>query len=246
MIHTQNVICVVGMHRSGTSMVTHLLHHSGLHLGPPDRILGPHESNPKGHFENLDFIDVNADLLNHFGGSWDAPPLLEEGWEEDPSLGPILDKAETLLKAFAEEPVWGWKDPRTTLFLPFWKSLLPDMRLVVCIRNPIEVAKSLEARNGMDIQKGLSLWEHYMSEAMRHTEDSNRILVFYDDFFRRPDREISNILLFCGLDVKKSAGDIICRKSRHHRCTPINYPPEHPMEDPLDQYFALRSRVQMA
>ena len=68
------VVCIVGMHRSGTSMVTRLLNLCGLDLGAEQDLLGPDRGNPLGHFEHKGFKGLDESLLAHFGGSTDNPP----------------------------------------------------------------------------------------------------------------------------------------------------------------------------
>ena len=82
------VICIVGMHRSGTSLIAQLLKQSGLYLGSEERLLGSNVGNQDGHFENVEFIDLNDSLLQHLGGSWEHPPELPSGWEKAASLEP--------------------------------------------------------------------------------------------------------------------------------------------------------------
>jgi hypothetical protein len=65
------------MHRSGTSMIAHLLNLCGLDLGPSEQLLSPQGDNPLGFFENEGFRRVNDALLKHFGCSWQKPPVLE-------------------------------------------------------------------------------------------------------------------------------------------------------------------------
>ncbi|MGH7801319.1 MAG: hypothetical protein ACREOW_11955 [Thermodesulfobacteriota bacterium] len=111
-----NVICIIGMHRGGTSMVARLLNLCGLDLGPSEQIMPPNEANPLGYFENVNFsYKIDDALLAHFGGSWDNPPLFKEGWEYDPSLEQIVNEAKSLLQTFSNNSQWGWKDPRATI-----------------------------------------------------------------------------------------------------------------------------------
>ena len=76
-------VCIIGMHRSGTSMVANLLRRHGLSLGPDECLLGANESNQAGHFEHAGFVEINEALLKQLGGSWDNPPRLQSGWEQD-------------------------------------------------------------------------------------------------------------------------------------------------------------------
>ncbi|MHC4267819.1 MAG: sulfotransferase [Planctomycetota bacterium] len=214
-----DVICVIGMHRSGTSMVTRLLNLCGLYLGPSEQFLLPNENNPMGYFENEGFVQINNALLTHFGGSWYNPPLFKEDWKNDYSLEQIVQETRALLKTFSKSSQWGWKDPRATVLLPFWKSLIPQLRFVICVRSPLEVARSLFRHAGIPIQKGFYLWNHYMRAAIRDTEGHQRIFTFYEDFFKDASGEINRLIEFCGLqkpDDISSINSAISGELKHH------------------------------
>ena len=218
-------ICIIGMHRTGTSMVARLLNLCGLDLGHPERLLGPDEGNALGHFENIGFLEINEKLLAHHNGAWDDPPSLQDGWERDPSLEPLAREARSLIASFTDSPHWGWKDPRTTILLPFWRSLVPELKFVVCLRSPLEVAKSLNARNAIPIDQGAYLWNHYMRAAIRNTEGVDRLFTFYEDFFTDPPDEIDRLVGFCGLrtpDDRSSLDDAISGEARHHATTAVD------------------------
>ena len=82
----QKDVIILGMHRSGTSMVSGLLTNLGVDLG--EDALGPLISNPRGHFEDGDFLGLNNAILAAAGGTWDDPPaapaILETGWKISP------------------------------------------------------------------------------------------------------------------------------------------------------------------
>jgi len=196
----KNVICIIGMHRSGTSMVARLMNQCGLNLGPEERLLGPNADNTMGHFEHMGFLEIDDALLKHFGGSWDNPPILNSGWENDINLGELVAKAEKLIDTFTNSAPWGWKEPRTTLLLPFWQKLLPHLRYVICIRDPLEAARSLATRDGISIRAGAQLWSQYTRVAIQNTEGRPRLLTFYEDYFRDPLDEVKRVAGFCGLE----------------------------------------------
>ncbi|MGH9986827.1 MAG: sulfotransferase, partial [Nitrososphaeraceae archaeon] len=214
-----NVICIIGMHRSGTSMIARLLNLYGLDLGPEEKLLGPNASNALGHFEHTDFLKIDDELLEHFGGSWDNPPDLEPGWQHDSSLEKFVHEAKSLVSTFSESNTWGWKEPRTTILLPFWGSLLPNLRFVICLRSPVEVARSLVGRDGISIEKSFYLWNHYMRAAIRDTEGYPRIFTFYEDYFRDASTEIERLVDFCGLPKQDDLSQVqaaIVQDLRHH------------------------------
>ncbi len=218
--HSQkpNVICMIGMHRSGTSMIARLLERCGLYLGPADQLVGPDVGNPLGHFEHVGFHEIDDALLEHLGGSWHTPPPLNAEWEHDASLEGIRQRSKALLQTFSGRSLWGWKDPRTTILLPFWMSLIPGLRFVICVRSPLEVARSLEKRDGMSIGAGAYLWKRYMRAAIVYTEKYPRIFTFYEDFFRNPLDEISRLVKFCGLEMVRDSHlkTAISGELRHH------------------------------
>jgi hypothetical protein len=62
---------VFSLHRSGSSAAAGVLHHMGIHMG--ESLWAPFSSNPKGHYENLEFIALNDKILEFVGAAWDAP-----------------------------------------------------------------------------------------------------------------------------------------------------------------------------
>jgi hypothetical protein len=213
------VVCIVGMHRSGTSMIARLLHQCGLDLGPSERLLKADATNPLGHFEHRGFLDIDRQLLKHFKATWHEPPELQPGWHLDPGLKPLLSEAKAVAATFDGRSPWGWKEPRASLFLPFWKEAIPNMRFVICIRNPLEVGRSLEQRNHIPIRKGAALWYRYVRASLEDTEGSPRIFSFFEDFFYNGSGEIARLLRFCGLPVPGNNLDLssaVALELRHH------------------------------
>jgi hypothetical protein len=143
----QKAICIAGAHRSGTSMVTRLLHRCGLELGPQSELMPPQGDNPEGFWEHLGFVALNDQLLSELGGAWDLPPKADED-VTGARLDPLRLKARLLIEKFDSASVWGWKDPRNSLTLPFWYQLWPQLKTIVVVRNPLEVAHSMRERNG--------------------------------------------------------------------------------------------------
>jgi hypothetical protein len=133
------VICVAGMPRSGTSLVTQLLHRCGLDLGPPEQLMAASINNTDGFWENVKFVQINERLLAAKGGKWFAPPAMLHVTPE------ITAEAKSIVAQFEGLEWWGWKDPRNAITLPFWKTLLPTMKVLVCVRHPAETAASLAA-----------------------------------------------------------------------------------------------------
>lgn len=154
-----HILVIAGMHRSGTSSLAQILNNAGLRLG--NRLLAANDFNRKGHFENLDFVEFHKSVLLDHGISHD-------GWTLEGALAVSDDlrkKAQELVDNNSQPEPWGWKDPRTTLFLDFWANQLPDCNFVLVHRSPWEVVDSLFRRGDATFQAdplfALQIWEHY-------------------------------------------------------------------------------------
>ncbi len=85
------------MHRSGTSLAARALDLLGVSLGDPDRLQPAGRDNPAGYWENRYVTELDDELLAALGGSWDQPPVLTPGWEADPALDELRDRARGVL-----------------------------------------------------------------------------------------------------------------------------------------------------
>lgn len=194
-------IAVAGMHRSGTSMVTRALHDSGLHLigRDADTLIRAAEDNPEGFWENQAIVACNDDLLEATGGTWDHPPELPPQGADDPRVADIVEAARLAIAGLSEHEHWGFKDPRLCLTMPFWLDLIPDLRVIVCVRHPLEVALSLKRRNQNSYALGLALWERYYATALATVPADRRLVSHYDSFFSDPVGELGRVCEFAGL-----------------------------------------------
>jgi hypothetical protein len=158
-------ILITGMHRSGTSAASRMVNFAGAWLGAPDELLPPGPDNPSGFWERLDVMNFNDNLLAALGRTWDTELALPCGWENDPAVAPFYDALTDLIKsAFGGRPLWAVKDPRLCLLLPLWKKVLAGLGVsfscLLVVRHPLDVAASLEARNGFCLEKGLACWRN--------------------------------------------------------------------------------------
>lgn len=162
-------IVILGMHRSATSLIAKSLHIAGCSMG--DDLLGPSASNPWGHWEDKDFLHLNDRILGAAGGSWDKPPpeseILKIGGLFDGEISKKVQAKNDSAKAY----VWGWKDPRTTLTIRLFHRYLTNPVYVSCVRDPLEVGKSLEGRGDMGREAGRVLAREYNSRMLKFLHD---------------------------------------------------------------------------
>lgn len=198
-------VCITGMHRSGTSLLALLLHGCGLNLGRESELIPPTRDNPDGHWEHREFVAVNDALLAALGGGWDLPPELPARWTQRPEIAPLKAHARKLIAGFPADRVWGWKDPRTSLTLGFWREVLPALKTILCVRHPVEVALSLRRRGLSSYAFGYALWLRHQRQALADTDGAARLITHYDAFFHRPEAELRRVLRFAGIEAEEAA-----------------------------------------
>jgi hypothetical protein len=138
-------IILTGMHRSGTSAIARLTQGLGLNLG--SNLLPATVNNLHGHFEDMAFIRFHDKLIARVFPER-APfcewlPLADAAtsWTDEDQ-----DEACDLWETHQKAGGAAWKDPRTSLFLDLWTSVLPDAKVIVCLRHPYQVHLSLLRR----------------------------------------------------------------------------------------------------
>jgi hypothetical protein len=179
--------------------VSGVLNLLGFHIGRQSVLMPANESNPKGYWEHQLLTDLNDELLSRLGGTWHTPPAFPSGWQNAPEIEDIRQRARALIQEeFGPHKFWGWKDPRNCLLLPFWQPLLPPMRYLICLRNPVEVAKSLLRRDGFSVEKSFDLWLLHVKSALVHTENRPRLFVRYEELLADPHVELQRIGDFLG------------------------------------------------
>ncbi|MBI4322307.1 MAG: hypothetical protein HY675_27760 [Chloroflexi bacterium] len=160
------------MHRSGTSLVSSLLQKGGVNMG--EKLIAPDRGNPRGYFEDPDFVEFHDRAFVARG--CDGLPTSEFVFEPTPGE---VEEARGLIKRREGPAMWGWKDPRTCLFLEFWHQLVPEPRFVLLYRHPLDVLLSLVRRGdlrALGLSRGIQAWYVYSSRVMefyeRHRESS--------------------------------------------------------------------------
>jgi hypothetical protein len=217
-------VCVLGFHRSGTSVAARVLNLLGVDLGPSEDLLDARDDdNPTGYWEPRWLNELNDELLAAIGGDAWQPLQAELGWESRPELEPLRKWArERLDRAFGNAALWGWKDPRTSLTFPFWKGLASDLWFVVCVRSPSDAVDSAVRRGAPSLSRFAwgQLWLEYTARAMMHSDPERRILVFYEDLIADPQKEVLRLAAFLGdesLADPAAVGEAVRRDLQHHR-----------------------------
>ena len=221
------VVCIIGTPRSGTSLTARILNIAGVYLGPDDDMVPAGRWNPTGFWENRRVAALNRRLLKSLERNSAAPPRLPPGWAGSDGLAGEREEARALLsETFDGHRLWGWKEAGGTLVLPFWQQLLPDMRYVICLRNPVDVAASAAGIEGLTESQALAAWPGHLAAALAYTTGRLRIFVNYDDYLHARRQTVERLWRFIGNESGPTEAEVhrleapIDENLLHHR-TPL-------------------------
>lgn len=154
-------VILLGMHRSGTSLMARLLRDVGIHMG----------TWLSRDAEAVFFQRLNRRIYGAVDSKWGYVDSLVEAMGSEQF---IERHTNAVLRAFlkdrhilrrdigivqffgrevweamgrGEDIAWGWKDPRTTLAIPIWVRVFPQARWLHIVRNGIDVAISTHRRS---------------------------------------------------------------------------------------------------
>lgn len=154
------VLIIGGMHRSGTSLVASILQNLGLNIG--NKLVEVDQRNPRGFFEDAEFYEFHQQALR----SRHKTPYLKETFIFEPTPAEKV-RAQALIDQRSHQERWGWKDPRTCLFLDFWDELIPNAQYLFVYRHPLDVLLSFIRRtepHTVGLLEALTSWQIYNSK----------------------------------------------------------------------------------
>jgi hypothetical protein len=180
--HPRKAILVLGMSRSGTSLIAHILHTLGASL--PDDLIGPNPGNPTGHWEPRALVEINDQILSHVRLAWNDPRPLPDGWVNSAEAhGFALQIKQQIEREYSDSRLLLIKDPRLCRLLPLYCDALEMMDIepsvVLQVRPPAEVVRSLCQRDGIAANLSQLLWLRSVTEAEWHSRDYPRIWLDY-------------------------------------------------------------------
>jgi len=219
-------ILVLGMHRSGTSAVVRMLNYLGCDL--PKTLLGANRTNETGHWESIPICRLDDRILASAGTDWNDWLELNPGWMESPKREEFRDEALGVLEEeFGSSRLFVLKDPRICRLVPFWLDCLEQAGarplIVFPVRNPLEVAASLEKRNGFEPGLGQLLWLRHVLDAEFASRGTPRFFTSYDRVLNEWARTAQDAQAVLGITwprmsqhVVTEIEDFLSQKHRHH------------------------------
>ncbi|MNQ70291.1 hypothetical protein D3C85_849240 [compost metagenome] len=221
------VLVVLGMHRSGTSVLSAGLEALGVEFG--DNLIPARADNPKGYWEDARLVAFNEEILAACGFS-SGDMGLADGRLLDPAhFGDWVQRAKLLLKELlVGKSELGIKDPRMPRLMPIWQAAFDALELrvdyVIAARHPLSVAASLAARDQLSQEKSLQLWYEHSCRATQWALCRGAVVVDYDRLLAAPREELFRIGQRLSLQVDEPGCsrftdevlDVGLRHSSHH------------------------------
>ncbi len=184
---TDTPLIVLGMHRSGTSLLAGTIQASGVFLGEAKSLMPAQaEINAKGFWEHESIVAIHDEILTTLGSHWSHIASLPEGWHKDSRIEPYRQALiDIIKKEFSGSGLWGLKDPRMCRLLPLWLSIFKELnttpKFIIISRHPYEVAASLTKRDkDLTWQYSLFLWLKYVLEAEEHSSGYDRSWITFE------------------------------------------------------------------
>ena len=184
-IKSKAAVLVCGMHRSGTSAVARTLNLLGCSL-PVSLIPGRPSENELGFWESQTIVELNKEILASGGSAWDDCEPFDPGWYQTPVADAFREQAGNLLASeFGTSRFFVLKDPRICRILPFWIEAIEAFDatpFIVCpIRNPFDVATSLNIRDRIAPARALLIWLRHVLDSELASRSHRRTFVRYED-----------------------------------------------------------------
>lgn len=190
------VVVVLGMHRSGTSIVAKSLELYDILIG--SNLLPGGLENPKGFYEDQDILQLNKDILSALNSRWDYLSC------ESIANLPADDKEKfeqrahaIAAKNFFGKGLWGFKEPRTLRLLSFWSDFFGRWDIVpkyiIVTRNPDDIAESLFLRNLLPYMHSYALIAVYYRDLLEIMRSNQVALIDYDQLLDSPKDELTRV-----------------------------------------------------
>jgi hypothetical protein len=221
------VVLVLGMHRSGTSALTRMLNLLGCDL--PKTLIGAGRYNETGHWESLEICKLNDRILASADSNWSDWREFDSDWLNTPQADKIREEAAAVLDdEYGDSRLFVSKDPRNCRLVGFWSAVFNEMKIkpviILTIRNPIEVAASLESRNGFDRALGHLLWLRHVLDAEHASRGMARIFTSYDklmtdwrEIAKQTKKKMRFLIPRPSREVARKIDTFLSPGLRHHR-----------------------------
>jgi hypothetical protein len=196
---TKRLVLVVGVGRSGTSLLTGMLGQAGFHIPQPE--VKADDTNPRGFGEPQWVVDLHQRLLRArritVNDSRPAAWASTGAAADDEAVR--TEVRDWLRTQFAAADTVVVKDPRTVWFLPLWRRCADDLGVatsfVTMLRHPAEIVASARRSYGTwqtDASRAAA-WLNVTLETERLTRGTRRAFVGYERLLQEWESEFQRV-----------------------------------------------------
>lgn len=221
-------IVIVGMQRSGTSVVAQILNELGVSFGDPAQLAEADNSNAQGYWEHkvISWEARKFELSLSLANLGISP--LPENWREYPRTPTLLQQFANTVQRELSEPISAWKDPDNSWMLPFIIAAMDAIgtrpRFVICLRDPRETMLSVLSRTGTKPEQTLLQWLRHNLCALDDSRRFSRAVVSFDAIYTSPEIVRNSLAERLGLPLAKTDSKVIDANLRHQASPELDLP----------------------
>lgn len=189
-------ICILGTPNAGSDIIARLLTRCGLksELKDSDNTLNP-----------ADLSRLNNRIFRELGSPWYNLPEIKPGWSNTPGFDKLKTEIQAVVSNQPKLESFIWQDIRIGLTLEFWLKIFPESKLILCLRNPVEVAKSMSSDkdtvHNLNYNESLTFWQQYHETLLQTVSPKRLIVTHYETYFYNPEAELKRILSLLDIQV---------------------------------------------
>lgn len=184
------------------------------------------------------FAQTDDQLLAHMHGAWDLPPAMPSDWEKAVQLLPLRMRAADLIIQWEQHGGRIWCGVTPALTAPFWQLLLPQLQIVICLRNPLDVVRALRASRAASDRLGWQLWQSYYSR-LALLPPATRIVTHFESYFYQPLAELTRVCERIGTTPQPGLAAQIDQRRRRHWSTSAELAASDAPDQVIELYLSL-------
>lgn len=179
------IYIILGMHKSGTSMISEILHKSGISMGKQFK------EGSRLQYEDINGVRINKRALMNSNMTWDGFGDFKPDYK-------YIKRLQKYLTSRSDEGLyWGFKDPRTIITWPMWEKALDPFKyeIISVYRNPMSTAKHWHKPRKVPYY--LDVWNNYnekLIEILKNTK-KRHIILNYDELLKTKNIDIMSVFL---------------------------------------------------
>jgi len=195
-------ILILGMHRSGTSALARVLNLLGAEL--PEGLLAPGYGNSLGYWESKRLMEINDEILLAMGRTWDDPRQIPSAWFRSRTAYTFHERLrEVIASEYGDDPLIVIKEPRICRLAPLYLDVLDALGIrsyvVLPVRHPVEIIRSIGERDDLHPATTELLWLRYVLDAEKASRSCRRVWTSYDRLLHSWAPTVQSIA--SGLDI---------------------------------------------